>query len=105
MATNHAATIRRNGDAHDAAIRQFERNNTSAITHNGSDNDARLLQIGPNVNGQIVQNRDNQRQGLLQTRRGSLPIPAEMCRSYDCHHAAGFVMHPARLALLQDQRQ
>lgn len=97
---NLAAIVQQNGNANTAAIRQFGRNTTGSITQNGSGNDACLLQIGRNLDGEMVQTGDNQSTGLLQTRRGSLPIPVEMCQSYDRHHAAGFVMRTARLALM-----
>ena len=101
---DHTATVRQNGDANDAAIRQFGRNNTGAITQNGSGNDACLLQIGRNVNGEIVQNGDNQSTGVLQTKRGSLLIPVELCQSYDRHHAVGLIRHVALRSILGARR-
>lgn len=101
---NHTAIVRQNGDANDAAIRQFGRNNSGAISQNGSGNDACLLQIGRNVNGEIVQNGDNQSVGLLQTKRGSLPIPVELCQSYDRGHAVGLVRHVALRSIFGARR-
>lgn len=97
---NLSASVSQNGDANTAAIRQFGRNSTGSITQNGSGNEACLIQVGRNVSGEIVQNGDNQSTGLLQTGHRSMPIPVEICQSYDRHHAIGLIRHVALRSIL-----
>lgn len=75
----HAAAIVQNGEGNVAGLHQYGRNNTGQINQDGSSNIACLVQLGRGLDGSIVQSGDNLSNGVLQTRRGSHEIPAELC--------------------------
>ena len=73
-----SATVSQSGVGNVAGIQQAGRNNTGVITQTGDNNTACLVQVGHNLSGEITQT-GGQSTGLLQSRRGDMAIPVELC--------------------------
>jgi|JI10StandDraft_1071094.scaffolds.fasta_scaffold26295_8 minor curlin subunit len=67
------------GTGNDATIRQLGRSNDASITQNGNNNAACIVQIGKNLSTDIVQEGDYQNRGVIQTKKGTYEIPAQLC--------------------------
>ncbi len=70
--------INQTGNNNEAAIRQLGRNNDASITQTGDNNAACVVQIGKNLSNDVVQT-GGQSQGVIQTKKGSYTIPAQLC--------------------------
>ncbi|RYY95758.1 MAG: hypothetical protein EON61_22165 [Alphaproteobacteria bacterium] len=75
---NNTGMINQTGSGNDASIRQLGRGNDASISQTGDNNAACVVQIGKNLSSGVVQT-GGQNQGVIQTKKGSYNIPAQLC--------------------------
>lgn len=75
---DNTGQVQQTGNNNTAGIYQVGKNNDGTITQTGDNNAACLVQIGRNQSADIAQT-GGQTTGVLQTKKGSYAIPAEMC--------------------------
>jgi minor curlin subunit len=75
---NNTGMINQTGSGNDASIRQLGRGNDASISQTGDNNAACVVQIGKNLSSDVVQT-GGQNHGVIQTKKGSYNIPAQLC--------------------------